>query len=166
MHDNAIQERTRLRLLEQTEEQAQRQADMKLAAETRRAAQQADLETSQAEQQAGVSMVSMRAKLAERKLVDDSEAERLARSKEAELEALRAKGEAELAVEAKKLELEAQRNAATLRMMQEMKQMGVDLTKVLVAQHEQPDKVIKLDTGNGAGSGDAKGLMNALRLHV
>jgi len=166
MHDNAIQERTRLRLLEQTEEQAQRQADMKLAAETRRAAQQAELETSQAEQQAGLSMVSRRAMLAERKLVDDAEEEKLARAREAELEALRAKGDAELAVDMKKLELEAQRNEATLSMMREMKAMGIDLTKVLVAQHEQPDKVIKLDTGSATTPADSKGLMNALRLHI
>jgi len=171
MHDGAIQERTRLRLLEQTEEQAQRQADMKLAAETRRAAQQAELETSQAKQQADLSMVSMRAKIAEDRLVDEAAAEKLAKKCEAEMTVMRAQGEAELEVEAKKLELEKQRNAEMLSMMREMKNLGVDVTKVLVAQHEQPDKVIKLDTGGaaatGGGGGDhAKGLMSALRLHI
>ena len=47
MHDEAIQERTRLRLLEETQEQEQRASDLKLAAERRRVAKQADLEREQ-----------------------------------------------------------------------------------------------------------------------
>ena len=72
MHDNAIQERTRLRLLEETQAQEQRQADAALAAETRRAAQQAELETGQAQQRAQLSMVSVKAQLAERRLQDEA----------------------------------------------------------------------------------------------
>mmetsp|Transcript_4133 Transcript_4133/g.8093 ORF Transcript_4133/g.8093 Transcript_4133/m.8093 type:complete len:192 (+) Transcript_4133:830-1405(+) len=41
MHDEAIQERTRLRLLEETQEQQQRAEDMKLEGERRRAKMQA-----------------------------------------------------------------------------------------------------------------------------
>lgn len=70
-------------------------------------------------------------------------------------------------IEVRKLDLEVQRNAETLKVMQRMKELGVDLTKILVAQHEVPDKVIKLDAGeNGASGLQAKGLMNALRLHM
>jgi len=169
MHDGAIQERTRLRLLEQTEEQAQRQADMKLASETRRAAQQAELETGQAEQKAQLSMVSMRNRLAEKKLADDADAERQAAAREAALADMRAKAEAEHGVEQRRFELEKARNAETVSVMRQMKDLGVDLTKVLVSQHEQPDKVIKLDTGSagsGADSEPTKSMMNALRLHI
>jgi len=165
MHDNAIQERTRLRLLEETQAQAQRQADMNLAAEMRRAKQQAELETTHTEQQAQVSMVSQRAKLAEEKLVGDAAAERRALEHQQQIAIDKAKSDAELEVEEKQLELEKRRNEETLKMMREMKAMGVDLTKVIIAQHEAPEKVIRLDTG-ASPPADSKSLMNALRLHL
>jgi len=148
MHDNAIQERTRLRLLEETQAQEQRQADAALAAETRRAAQQAELETGQAQQRAQLSMVSVKAQLAERRLQDEAEIERQARAAEQRLAEQQA------------------HSAELLATMREMKAMGVDLTKVLVSQHEAPDKVIKLDTGAAPAAEGKKSLLSAIQLNL
>lgn len=161
MHDNAIQERTRLRLLEETEEQKQRAADIQLHAEQRRAKQQAELEACQASAQAELSMLARRAALAEAQLAEDAASANATRLREAELDAERAR-----------LELERARNAEQLSMMRSMKDLGVDLTKVLVSQHEQPDRVIKLDTGTGgnaaanAAAVPGKGLLGALHLNL
>merc|ERR1719310_2071180 len=70
MHDNAIQERTRLRLKEETEEQAQRAEDIRLHAEQRRAAKQADLETEQQKLRAELSLATQKAKITEQELLD------------------------------------------------------------------------------------------------
>ena len=48
MHDEAIQERTRLRLLEETQAQEQRAMDLKLAAEQQRMTKEAALKVEQA----------------------------------------------------------------------------------------------------------------------
>jgi len=168
MHDDAIQERTRLRLLEETEEQKQRAADIQLHAEQRRAKQQAELESSQASMKAELSMVSRKARLAEEQLSDEAAAEKARRRHEAEVTQLQATREAELKAERARFELETARNAEQLQMMRSMKELGVDLTKVLVSQHEQPDRVIKLDTGGGGGSTAAPkpGLLGALQLNL
>jgi len=47
-----------------------------------------------------------------------------------------------------------------------MKAMGVDLTKVLVSQHEAPDKVIKLDTGAAPAAEGKKSLLSAIQLNL
>ena len=78
----------------------------------------------------------------------------------------RAKAEAELETEKRKWELEQSRMSEQLGMMREMKGLGVDLTKVLVSQHEQPDRVIKLDTGSGTPSAGKQGLLGALQLNL
>jgi len=167
MHDNAIQERTRLRLKEETEEQAQRAEDIRLHAEERRAVQQGKLESGQAEQRAQVSMVSQKAKLAEQQLIDEAAIQKEHRRHEADLAQMRAKADAEIETERRKHELEQARNAEQLQMMREMKALGVDLTKVLVSQHEQPDRVIKLDTGgDGSASAGKRGLLGALQLNL
>ena len=65
MHDNAIQERTRLRLLEETQQQEQRAHDLELAAKQRRATQTAELAAAEAQQKADLSLVSRKALLQE-----------------------------------------------------------------------------------------------------
>merc|ERR1719443_705300 len=69
---------------------------------------------------------------------------------EAFMAELREKNDAEIAHEAKKLDLEKARNEEQLRMMREMKALGVDLTQVLVSQQEQPSSVIKFASDDGA----------------
>ena len=57
-------------------------------------------------------------------------------------------------------------SAELLATMREMKAMGVDLTKVLVSQHEAPDKVIKLDTGAAPAAEGKKSLLSAIQLNL
>ena len=123
MHDNAISERTRLRLKEETEAQEQRAADLRLDAERARASRQAALETENAKLRAEISLKSREAQLAEEKLV----------------------AEAHLATEQVKLDLQRARNAEVLSAMRAMKEMEVDLTRVLVSQHEHPDRVLRIE---------------------
>lgn len=65
-----------------------------------------------------------------------------------------------------KLQLKQASNAEQLQMMRSMKELGVDLTKVIVSQHEQPNRVIKLDTSGNDASTDGKRLLGALQLNV
>merc|ERR1712137_1524891 len=141
--------------------------DLKLHAEERRAAQQAKLESGQSQRDAQLSMVSQKAQLADQRLADEAEMEKEQLYHDAALAQSTAKASALLDAERQKLELEQARNAEQLKMMREMKELGVDLTKVLVSQHEQPDRVIKLDTGGAASAGAApKGLLSALQLNI
>jgi len=167
MHDNAIQERTRLRLKEETEEQAQRAEDIRLHAEQRRAAKQADLEAEQQRSRADLSLATQKAKITEQQLLDEAALAKAQRRHEAEMGELKIKADVQMAADKQKFELEQQRNAELLRMMKEMKGINVDLTKVLVAQHEQPDRVIKLDTGSGSDDkAKSKSLLSALQLNI
>ena len=71
-------------------------------------------------------------------------------------------------------EVEFPRNTfvAQLRVMREMEKMSVDITKVLVSQHVQPDNLIRLETGapgeggKAAAAKDGKGLLGALQLNL
>merc|ERR1719450_538504 len=76
MHDDAIQERTRLRLLEETQAQEQRATDLRLAAEQQRAAKEAELKVEQARLEADISLSAQKAKIEEQKLIDSAESER------------------------------------------------------------------------------------------
>jgi len=93
-------------------------------------------------------MVSVKAQLAERRLQDEAEIERQARAAEQRLAEQQA------------------HSAELLATMREMKAMGVDLTKVLVSQHEAPDKVIKLDTGAAPAAEGKKSLLSAIQLNL
>lgn len=172
MHDSAIQERTRLRLKEETQEQAQRAEDLQLEGEQRRAAKQAELETEQQRLKAELSLAAQQAAIAEQRLADEARLEQEQAAHEAELQRNRAAAAALLEQKAQELELEQRKDEEQLRMMREMKSLGVDLTKVLVSQHEQPDRVLKIDTGSaGSGFGSAKadgakGLLGALQLNL
>ena len=177
MHDDAIQERTRLRLLEETQAQEQRAADLRIAAEQQRAAKEAELQIEQARLAAEISLSQQKAKLAEQALVDEAERERAQRQHETAMAELRAKGEAEAEVERRKFEVERQRNEEQLRVMKEMKTLSVDITKVLVAQHEVPGNLIRLETAGdkggaaavatgGGADGTGKGLLGALQLNL
>lgn len=178
MHDNAIQERTRLRLLEETQQHEQRAHDIELAAKQRRAAQTAELAASEAKQRAELSLVSRKATLHEQQMADEAAIEKAKRQHKASLEQERAEREASLAHEKREIELMQARNAEQLAMMERMHKLGVDLTKVLVSQHEQPDRVIKLETNTSGdkqaeggavpmgGGGSKQGLLGALQLNL
>jgi len=173
MHDNAIQERTRLRLLEETQAQEQRATDLRLSAEAQRAAKEAELKIEQARLAAEISLSQQKAKLAEQALVDQAEQDRARQKLEAELHASREQGNATIEIETRKLEVEQARNVEQLRMMKEMKSLNVDITKVLVSQHQTPDNLIRLETLGGAtkenlthADAGKKGLLGALQLNL
>merc|ERR1719197_2445032 len=95
---------------------------------------------------------------------------------QAMIEQEKATQDAALSYEQRKIDLLKARNAEQLEMMRSMHALGVDLTKVLVSQHEQPDRVIKLDTGGagnakhtggkGGGASGGQGLFGALQLNL
>lgn len=166
MHDDAIQERTRLRLLEETQAQEQRAADLRLAAEQHRSTKEAQLKVEQTKLAAEISLKQQEAKIAEQRLVDSAEQERAKAQHEAAMAKLREQGEAEIAIE-------KARNDEQLRVMADLKDRGVDLTKVLVAQHYQSDSTIRLETVGAAGNarppaadGKGKGMIGALQLNL
>ena len=104
MHDDAIQERTRLRLLEETQAQEQRAMDLRLAAEAQRMAKEAELKLQQAKLEAEISLNLQKAKLAEQALVATAEQERARLLHETAILEMRGKAAAEAEIEKQKLE--------------------------------------------------------------
>merc|ERR1719310_2442525 len=170
MHDNAIQQRTRLRLQEETTTQEQRVADMTLDAERRRATKEAELQAERTRQQMDIDLMKQKATFEKDRMSLEQTLETNRQKNEAFMAELREKNDAEIAHEAKKLDLEKARNEEQLRMMREMKALGVDLTQVLVSQQEQPSSVIKFASDDGAKKAAAqaggKGILGALQLNL
>jgi len=172
MHDGAIQERTRLRLLEETQQQQQRAADQELHARQSRAAAESTLAASEAQQAAERSMAAHKAALAEQQIADDARIATERRTHEALLAQERARRDAEREDERLRLELHRAANAEQLAMMRAMHELGVDLTRVLVGQNETPPtSIIKLDTtvdqaGANGSSKAGKGIFGALQLNL
>lgn len=130
MHDDAIEARTALRLEADTHAQQQTLEDSKLSKEFERSSKRRELEGAEKQHQ--------------------QEMERM--SHDLELQRMRA---------LKDLDLSSERahNEERLRFLDHLKATGVDLTKYLVAQYQNPDKVIRID---GSGDGGSK---PALHLH-
>ncbi len=127
MHDHAIEARTKLRLEAETEEQAQGLADLKLRREADRSKERQAMEMADA---------THRTEMLRR------EHDEQMRQKKVELEA-------ELDEQGRKnaVELERQRatNAERAGYLARMKEMQVDLTRYLVAQYQNPDRVIRVE---------------------
>jgi len=51
------------------------------------------------------------------------------------------------ALEEADIEFTRQTNENQVKFLSKMKEMGVDLTKYLVSQYQNPEKVIRIDTG-------------------
>jgi len=62
------------------------------------------------------------------------------------------------AVEESAIEFKKLSNENQLKYFGRMKEMGVDLTKYLVAQYQNPDKVIRIDSGTSADAGNRTNL--------
>lgn len=131
MHDHAIEARTRLRLEAETEEQAQGLADLKLRREAERSKERQAMEVADAAHRTGLLR---------------GEHDEQMRQKKVELEA-------DLEEQSRKnaLELERQRaaNAERAGHLGRMKEMQVDLTRYLVAQYQHPDRLIRVEGGEG-----------------
>ena len=127
MHDIAIEARTRLKLEAETEEQAQTLADLKLQREAERATEQRQLEQVQAEHKIRLERMTHEETLRALRAEQDAQAAAKRQMNQVELEHVRA-------MDGQKIEL-----------LKAMQAMQVDLTRYLVAQYQNPDRLIRID---------------------
>lgn len=127
MHDSAIEVRTKLRLESETEEQAQQLADMKLTREAERTARRQHLEEAQ--------------------ITHDNRLKRLAHEEKLQQQQAEQLREHENRRQQNLIELEHQQamNREQTTFLQSMQELQIDLTRYLVAQYQNPDKVIRID---------------------
>lgn len=117
MHDDAISARTQLRLEAETEEQAQRLADLKLAKESERQRKKQDMQRQEIEHTNQLSRMQH-----EEKLTQENRAHELEQA-------------AQRAV-----------NGEQLAFLKSLKDMGVDLTQYLTSQNPRPNKFIQISS--------------------
>jgi hypothetical protein len=143
MHDNAIECRTRLRLEAETERQGQELADLKLAREADRAAQRQGMEEAEARHKNRIVGLAHEAELGRRETEQRQALEAQRRDDDWAIEARRRKDQAEL---------DNQRAAheEQIGYFARMRELQIDLTRYLVAQYQNPDKVIRIDNGREA----------------
>lgn len=126
MHDDAIEARTALKLQAETEEQAQDLADLKLERQAERSLKQCRLEQQQAEHNILMEKMAHDEKLRMANAENESDVQARRRLNEIELENLRAG------------------NAEQVGFLKAMQDMQVDLTRYLIAQYQNPDRLIKI----------------------
>jgi hypothetical protein len=126
MHDRAIESRTQLHLEAETQRQAQELADMKLRCEAERAIEQRAMEQANVEHQNRLTQMKHDEKMRQQRI-----------ELEAELEAQRRHTEVSI-------EKRRSANAEQLNLWQQMRTMQVDLTRYLVAQYQNPDRLIRI----------------------
>ncbi|WP_309399661.1 hypothetical protein [Cerasicoccus maritimus] len=143
MHDNAIETRTRLALEAETETQKQAVADLQQARQLEREARMRNEADNAAEHQRRL----QRAAADQERELKQLEHTRALRQHAEELETERNHQQAMNELEAGRDDAQ---HATRLKLYQGMQAAGVDLTQVLVAEHQRtPDKLIRID-------GDAK----------
>lgn len=132
MHDNAIETRTRLRLESETEQQSQELADLKLERENHRAALRQRMQESELQHQnqlkrmAHDELIRQKAAEHENELVNRRRIDELERMHKEEM------------------------NGADLAHLDAMRNLGVDLTRYLIAQYQHPDRLIRIEGDNAA----------------
>lgn len=126
MHDSAIEARTRLKLDAETEIQAQELADVQLAREAIRAEKRQEMEAQQTTHNIHLQRLEHDEQIHQQEELHKAEEETRRRVNQIELEHQRATNE------------EQSRYLATMREMQ------VDLTRYLVAQYQNPDRLIRI----------------------
>jgi hypothetical protein len=140
MHDAAIEARTRLRLESETEQQAQDLADLKQQREADREKERQSVEAARVAHQNHLAA-----------LASDARLRTEAVAQEQTLRFARASTEQELALKARAHEVDlVQQQAAhreQLAFFEGITALKVDLTRYLVAQYQNPDKVIRIDSG-------------------
>jgi len=140
MHDNAIECRTRLVLEADTERQAQELADLKLKRELERAATRQQMEEAETQHQNRLKQLEYEAELIHREADQKQLLE--AKWREEEIAAQVKQHQNELVLEHERALHEEQTGFFT-----RMRELQVDLTRYLVAQYQNPDKVIRIDSG-------------------
>lgn len=142
MHDQAIETRTRLKLEDETERQGQELEDMRLTREQAR--EEMKQEMAEADVRHRNHMQALQAA---------QQLELEEKQHAAELKAQAATLQMETHAEAEKLQntLVHQKamNAEQARYLQEIKGLEVDMTRYLVAQYQNPDRILRID-GNTA----------------
>jgi hypothetical protein len=140
MHDDAIECRTQLRLAAETERQSQELADLKLARELERTAKRQEMEEAETRHHNRLQELEHEAKLRQRET--DVQQQLEAKRKEETVAAEIKKRQNELALENERALHEVQ-----TAFFARMRELQVDLTRYLVAQYQNPDKVIRIDGG-------------------
>lgn len=132
MHDDAIEQRTSLKLESETERQAQELADLKLERESEREEIRREMQQAHAEHEQSLLRVQ-----------HDGDSERLDADHKQELTHKR---------EMQLTDVEHMRgeNEERLRFLSEIQGLQVDLTRYLVAQYQHPDRLIRVDGTNGS----------------
>lgn len=142
MHDAAIECRTKLKLEAETERQAQELADLKLAREQERAVKRQEMEEAETKHQNILKQLESDAKRQQREADQKQVLEGKRREENLKLETQR--GLNELA-----LTHEQAMHGEQAGFLTRMKDLQVDLTRYLVAQYQNPDKIIRIDGQNG-----------------
>lgn len=151
MHDSAIEARTSLQLQAETERQAQELADLKLQREAERAKQHRDMQRQQTEHEQRMKQLSHDQALREQA---SEHAQMMRQQADEQQQQVRFQQESN-AVE---LEHIKAKNVEQATLLQSMQQMQVDLTRYLVAQYQNPDRLIRID-------GDSARPRTQLHLH-
>jgi hypothetical protein len=123
MQDDAIEGRTLLRLQADTQDQSQQLADHTLESEIKRSEKKAEFERRQKEH--------------EQQLVNIEHNQKV-RSQQAE--------------HSVKLDFQKRTNDEQIRFLASLRDMGVDVTKYLVAQYQHPDKTFRVETDKTSGA--------------
>jgi hypothetical protein len=119
MQDDAIQARTQLKLESETEEQAQRLADQKLAKEAERQRKKQEMQRAEIEHNNQLSRLQHEERMAQ------------------EMRAREGEGAGQKAV-----------NEEKVAYFRRLKELGVDLTQFLVSQYNRPAELIQVTTDN------------------
>lgn len=142
MHDGAIECRTRLHLEAETERQAQELADMKLACELERTAKRQQMEEAETRHQNHLRQLQHEAELRQAEAAQKQALE--ARHREEEMALAFQREQNALALSQEKATHEEQ-----AKFFGRMRELQVDLTRYLVAQYQNPDRLIRIDQGQG-----------------
>ncbi|MBB6428928.1 hypothetical protein [Algisphaera agarilytica] len=129
MHDDAIEARTRLKLEGETERQAQELADLKLEREGQRDAMRREMQREQAEHTRQLEREAHTENLRQRAEEAEQQATGQRLINEVELDHIKAKDT---------------QQAALLGQMQAMQ---IDVTRYLVAQYQNPDRLVRIEGG-------------------
>lgn len=140
MHDGAIECRTKLHLEAETERQAQDLADMKLACELERTAKRQQMEEAETRHDNHLKQLKHEAQLQQLEAAQKQELETRRHAEEFAVEVKRRQNELTINHEAALHEEQTQ-------FFSRMRELQVDLTRYLVAQYQNPDKVIRIDNG-------------------
>lgn len=182
MHDKAIHERTRLRLEAETESHRQNTLDLQLEKTEERGAREREIEKEREEHRRSMEREKHNEKLRlealsaahraqEKELEITREAERWEKIKELQekqvehqikIDKMKNEENLKQEVEAGNVKVELEKRSAEvirektnveLERLKAMNQLGVDLSKVLVAECRNPDKLIQVETkGKGEGN--------------